>query len=133
MRSMSHAAGRILPLRLHHGTLNAVILPTVLGFNEGVRAAAYARIRQAMGLPDDVDLAVEIERMNKKIGLPGLLSAMGLATDLINGMVSHPMSDLANRTNPGRSAPRSMWVCFARPCDANRRRPEYLATLMMEG
>ena len=27
VHSMSHAAGRIKPLRLHHGTLNAVILP----------------------------------------------------------------------------------------------------------
>ena len=31
---MSHAIGRREDLRLHHGTLNAVILPAVLRFNE---------------------------------------------------------------------------------------------------
>ena len=100
VHSMSHAAGRIKSLRLHHGTLNAVILPAVLRFNEGACTAAYARIRQAMGLRDDADLAVEIERMNAKIGLPGGLSTMGLTADLIEDMVPHALSDLANRTNP---------------------------------
>ena len=100
VHSMSHAAGRIKSLRLHHGTLNAVILPTVLRFNEGVCEAPYARIRQAMGLCDDADLAVEIERMNAKVGLPSGLGAMGLTMDLIQDMVPHALSDMANRTNP---------------------------------
>lgn len=100
VHSMSHAAGRIKSLRLHHGTLNAVILPAVLRFNESVCATAYARIRQVMGLREDADLAVEIERMNAKIGLPGGLSVMGLTADLIEDMVPHALSDLANRTNP---------------------------------
>ena len=34
VHAMSHAAGRIARLNLHHGTLNAVFLPAVLRFNE---------------------------------------------------------------------------------------------------
>jgi 4-hydroxybutyrate dehydrogenase len=100
VHSMSHAAGRIKALRLHHGTLNAVILPTVLRFNEAACALPYARIRQAMGLPENADLACEIERMNAAIGMPKGLMAMGVGADLIDDMVPHAVADLCTRTNP---------------------------------
>jgi alcohol dehydrogenase class IV len=100
VHSMSHAAGRIKSLRLHHGTLNAVILPTVLRFNESVCEVQYGRIRQAMGLSSTADLAQEIERMNAAIGLPKGLAAMGVSAELISDMVPHAVSDLCTRTNP---------------------------------
>lgn len=100
VHSMSHAAGRIKSLRLHHGTLNAVILPTVLRFNESVCEVQYGRIRQAMGLSPAADLAQEIERMNAAIGLPRGLAAMGVSVELISDMVPHAVSDLSTRTNP---------------------------------
>ena len=50
VRAMSHAAGRIERLRLHHGTLNAVILPTVIRFNAPHCAQRLARIRQGHGI-----------------------------------------------------------------------------------
>lgn len=100
VHSMSHAAGRIHALRLHHGTLNAVILPTVLRFNESVCAEPYARIRQAMGLAESADLAREVERMNAAVGLPAGLGAMGLTPGLIDDMVPHAVADLCTRTNP---------------------------------
>ena len=100
VHSMSHAAGRLKELRLHHGTLNAVILPTVLRFNESTCSETYGRLRQAMGLPPNADLASEIEQLNADIGLPGSLSEMGLSEDLIEDMVPHAVSDLATMTNP---------------------------------
>lgn len=100
VHSMSHAAGRIKSLRLHHGTLNAVILPTVLRFNESACEVQYGRIRQAMGLSPAADLAQEIERMNAAIGLPKGLAAMGVSVELISDMVPHAVSDLSTRTNP---------------------------------
>ncbi len=99
VHSMSHAAGRLKSLRLHHGTLNAVILPAVLRFNERACARPYVRIRQAMGLPEGADLAREIERMNAAIGLPKGLAAMGLSADLIDDMLPHAVADLSTRTN----------------------------------
>ena len=100
VHSMSHAAGRLKELRLHHGTLNAVILPTVLRFNESTCSETYGRLRQAMGLPPNADLASEIEQLNADIGLPGSLGEMGLSEDLIEDMVPHAVSDLATMTNP---------------------------------
>ncbi len=100
VHSMSHAAGRLKELRLHHGTLNAVILPTILRFNEDACTDTYLRLRQAMGLPADADLAKEIEQMNADIGLPKGLAEMGLSEDMIDDMVPHAVADLATMTNP---------------------------------
>jgi len=100
VHSMSHAAGRLKELRLHHGTLNAVILPTILRFNEDACTDTYLRLRQAMGLSADADLAKEIEQMNADIGLPKGLGEMGLSEDMIDDMVPHAVADLATMTNP---------------------------------
>lgn len=100
VHSMSHAAGRLKELRLHHGTLNAVILPTILRFNEDACEDKYPRIRQAMDLPADADLAKEIEILNANLGLPAGLAEMGLSEDLIDDMVPHAVNDLATMTNP---------------------------------
>ena len=105
VHAMSHAAGRIKELKLHHGTLNAVILPTVLRFNESVCSETYMRLRQAMGLSSNADLASEIEQLNSDIGLPSGLAEMGLAEELIDDMVPHAMSDLATMTNPRKVGP----------------------------
>ena len=100
VHSMSHAAGRIKELRLHHGTLNAVILPTILRFNEEACLDVYPRLRQAMGLAANADLAKAVEQLNADLGLPRGLSEMGLTEELIEDMVPHAINDLATMTNP---------------------------------
>ena len=101
VHSMSHALGRLSEPRLHHGTLNAVLLPAVLRFNEGAATAEkYARLRIAMGLEPGADLAAEIERMNNAIGIPARLSEMGVEEGMIAGSIDHALVDLAHRTNP---------------------------------
>ncbi len=105
VHAMSHAAGRIEDLRLHHGTLNAVFLPTVLRFNADVCAEKYVRVRQAMGLGAGADLAEAVERMNAEIGLPAGLVAMGLSRDRIADLVTHAMKDMSSFSNPRRATP----------------------------
>ena len=100
VHAMSHAIGRREDLRLHHGTLNAVILPAVLRFNERGCEEKYDRLRATMGLPPDADLAVAIENLNAEIGLPSGLGAMGVSEDMIEDFVPHALADLAHRTNP---------------------------------
>lgn len=105
VHSMSHAAGRIKSLNLHHGTLNAVLLPTVLRFNQGHAGDKYERIARAMGLPADADLAEAIEALNRRIGLPPNLKAMGVTADMVPGMVEHAMADICTFTNPRKIGP----------------------------
>ena len=100
VHAMSHAIGRREDLRLHHGTLNAVILPAVLRFNEPGCEEKYGRLRAAMDLPAGADLACAIEQLNADIGLPSGLAAMGVSEDMIDDFVPHALADLAQRTNP---------------------------------
>lgn len=106
VHSMSHAAGHVESLHLHHGTLNAVILPTVLRFNEAGSEEAYARIRQAMGLAEGADIARAVEAMNERLGIPKGLASLGVTESMIDELVPHAVVDLSTRTNP-------------RPVDAN--------------
>ncbi len=100
VHAMSHAIGRREDLRLHHGTLNAVILPAVLRFNEPGCEDKYDRLRATMGLAAGADLAAAIEELNADIGLPSGLGAMGVSEDMIEDFVPHALADLAHRTNP---------------------------------
>jgi alcohol dehydrogenase class IV len=78
VHGLSHALGRIKELRLHHGTLNAVILPHSLAMIGNAAEEKFARIKRAMGLAANDDLADEIAQLNARIGLPASLSAMGV-------------------------------------------------------
>ena len=100
VHSMSHAIGADQELRLHHGTLNGVILPTILRFNKDYVGNKYSKILRAMGKNSSVDLADEIETLNEVIGLPNGLAAMGVTEDMIPGLVEHSMTDPSNATTP---------------------------------
>ena len=100
VHSMSHALGANHELRLHHGTLNAVLLPTVLRFNQDCVGNKYSRIARAMGQDESIDLANEIEKFNQTIGIPSNLKEMGVTEDLIPSLVAHAKEDPSNLTTP---------------------------------
>lgn len=100
VHGMSHALGGLKDLRLHHGTLNAVILPAVLRFNERSAPEKYAALRQAMDLKPDADLAVAIAELSRDLSLPASLADMGLAQDVIPLMAQRAFEDHSTATNP---------------------------------
>ncbi len=100
VHSMSHALGANQKLRLHHGTLNGVILPTILRFNKDYVGDKYLKIAKAMGKSESADLASEIEKLNNEIGLPKGLKEMGVTEDMIPDLVNHSMTDPSNATTP---------------------------------
>ena len=100
VHSMSHALGADQELRLHHGTLNGVILPTILRFNKDHVGDKYSKIARAMGKPESTDLAIEIEKLNEEIGLPSGLKDMGVTEAMIPDLVEHSMTDPSNATTP---------------------------------
>jgi 4-hydroxybutyrate dehydrogenase len=104
VHAMSHAAGRIRRLNLHHGTLNAVFLPAVLRFNQPECEDKYVRLRQAMGLAPGADIAAAIEDMNAAIGIPSGLAEMGIVEDDVPGLIEYAAKDLAARGNPRRAS-----------------------------
>ena len=81
VHSMSHACGADQTLRLHHGTLNAVLLPTILDFNRDHVGDKYARLNAAMGCDAGADPAEFIRELNASLGLPAGLREMGVQAD----------------------------------------------------
>ena len=100
VHSMSHACGADQSLRLHHGTLNAVFLPTILDYNRDHVGDKYQRLNAAMGLESSADPAEHIRELNQSIGLPANLSEMGVTNDMVPGLADHAARDLCTFTNP---------------------------------
>ena len=100
VHSMSHACGADQNLRLHHGTLNAVILPTILDFNRDHVGDKYQRLNAAMGIAADANPSDFIRDLNAEIGLPANLSEMGVSSDAIPNLASHAAKDVCTFTNP---------------------------------
>ena len=100
VHSMSHACGADQTLRLHHGTLNAVLLPTVLDFNRDHVGDKYARLNAALGVDADADPAEFIRGFNAELGLPANLGEMGVQGDAIPALVEHAAKDICTFTNP---------------------------------
>ena len=104
VHAMSHAAGRIKRLNLHHGTLNAVFLPAVLRFNAPDCEEKYPRLAQAMGLKPGADIAEAVSEMNAAIGLPSGLRAMGIEDSDIPDLITYAKQDLSALSNPRRAS-----------------------------
>ena len=105
VHSMSHAIGANQELRLHHGTLTGVILPTVIRFNKDHVGDKLPRILRAMGKSESADLADEIEKFNEKINLPSGLKEMGVTEEMIPELVEHSITDPSNVTTPRLPSP----------------------------
>jgi alcohol dehydrogenase class IV len=100
-----HAMSHVLEeFDLHHGTLNAVLLPAVLRFNQSHCGDEYVRLRQAAGLAEGADLADWIEGLNARIGLPTGLAAMGVSADHFPRVAAAAAKTHLGATNPRPAA-----------------------------
>ena len=99
VHAMSHAAGRIDHLNLHHGTRNAVCLPACLRYNDDVLGEKRDRLKQAMGAPETQSLDSAIEALNARLGLPKNLSEMGITDAMVPDMITHALVDPTTKTN----------------------------------
>lgn len=100
VHALSHPLGGLKQVSLHHGTLNAVLLPAVLRFNAPAAEAKYARIRHALGLSEGADLSEWVAALVARLGMPGSLSAMGVPRDVIPAIAEAAVQDHSSATNP---------------------------------
>ena len=100
VHSMSHPLGGLKTPVLHHGTLNAVVLPAVLRFNHSHAAEKIRALEAALNVPATSDLPSFIEALNSEIGLPPTLRAMGVTEEMIPRMVDGALKDHSTATNP---------------------------------
>jgi alcohol dehydrogenase class IV len=107
VHSLSHSLGGVNP-RLHHGTLNAMFLPSVIRFNADaptVRAdRRIERLALAMGVAaadaQGHAVADAITALNARLGLPPGLRAMGVAEADFERVIDGAMADHCHKTNP---------------------------------
>ena len=103
VHSLSHSLGGVNP-KLHHGTLNAMFLPAVINFNASaesmVKDKRLQRMAQAMELSGAEEVPDAIRAMNKRLGLPGGLAAMGVQRDWFDRIVTGALADHCHKTNP---------------------------------
>ena len=100
VHAISHPLGGLQDPRLHHGTLNAVVMPAVLRFNANHVGDKYDRLCDAMNLRRGTDLSSFIESFNAKLELPANLREMGVPEAILPDMAAAAALDHCNATNP---------------------------------
>ncbi len=103
VHSLSHSLGGVDP-RLHHGTLNAMFLPAVIGFNASAgsmqKDKRLERMARAMGLASSLDIQDAVRDMNARLGLPHGLGEMGVQPDAFGKIITGALADHCHKTNP---------------------------------
>lgn len=99
VHALSHPLGAYRNLKLHHGTLNAILLPPVIRFNEPAGAITYPRLRRAMTLDSKTDIAEFLERFSQSLGLPTRLSAIGVPRNILSDVAKAAPLDHTHATN----------------------------------
>lgn len=100
MHAMSHALGGLHQLKLHHGTLNAVLMPAVLAFNRPHAPHIFERMRSSFGLASGADPIDAIRALNQELNIPKGLAAMGVEEHMIAGVAQAAVRDINTLTNP---------------------------------
>lgn len=99
VHSLTHPLGAIRELNLHHGTLNAVLMPAVLRFNREAIGEKWDILARRMGgVPDQI-----IEALNKRIGIPSGLREMGVTESMMEANSHAALLDHCHATNPRRA------------------------------
>ena len=96
VHALTHPLGAIRELNLHHGTLNAVLMPAVLRFNREVIGSKWDVLATRMGgTPDEV-----IASLNSRIGMPSGLREMGVTEAMMEEVSHAALKDHCHATNP---------------------------------
>lgn len=96
VHALTHPLGAIRKLNLHHGTLNAVLMPAVLRFNRTVIGPKWDVLRDIFG--EEPDQAVQT--LCRDLDLPSGLRAMQVTDPMMEMIAGEAMKDHCHQTNP---------------------------------
>ncbi|RIA47627.1 iron-containing alcohol dehydrogenase [Dichotomicrobium thermohalophilum] len=99
VHALSHPVGAVY--NTHHGTTNAVVMPTVLRFNRPEIEGKMARAAAYLDLEGGIDGVIAwIEALNAELGIPARLSELGVDTNRIEEMADMAVVDPTAGGNP---------------------------------
>jgi 4-hydroxybutyrate dehydrogenase len=98
VHSLSHALGGLKDVSLHHGTLNAILMPIVVRFNASQLGDKVARLQGAMGMAGSLD--AELDLLNRRLGIPVGLRVLGVREDHFDWLIERALADHSHATNP---------------------------------
>jgi len=101
VHALSHALGGLQEVSLHHGTLNAILMPVVLRWNAEIDAAAkkISQLEKLAGL-EGITLADALDDLNRQLGITSKLSELGVFREVIDWVCERALEDHSHPTNP---------------------------------